>query len=178
MNKIIDCLTKDQVELYKTHIDYLIDNNLVGRTPEGSTFANTCEMFSDPPMELLLHYLQPKVEEAYGKELVPTYSFWRCYFKHQCCPPHKDRNSCEVSLTLNIGGRGGDDWAFYAEDDKYILNVGQALLYKGMEQEHWRHELPYERHYQVFLHWIEKNGQYYPRYQFDERPSLYVQMGD
>lgn len=173
MNKVIDCLTADQVDLYRTHIEYLINNNIVRQQPNAGFFPSCYEVFGDVVTEILLHYLQPKVEQEYGKELVPTYSFWRCYLKGQDCRPHKDRQSCEVSLTLNLGGVGGNDWAFYAEDSKYILDVGQALLYKGIEQEHWRHELPYEKHYQIFLHWIEKDGQHYPEWQFDRRRSLY-----
>lgn len=150
---------------------------MVGRTPMEASFPNACEVYSDAPMEILLHYLQPKVEKEYGKKLVPTYSFWRCYFKGQDCFPHKDRPSCEISISLNLGGRGGNDWAFYAEDEKYILDVGQAVLYKGIDQEHWRHELQYERHYQVFLHYIEKDGEHFPQYTFDERPQLYMNTG-
>ena len=175
MNKIIDCLTKSQVELFQSHINYLIDNKMIGRVPEqkGEMFSNTCQMYVDIPMEILLHYLKPKVEEAYGKELVPTYSFWRRYFKGQDCPPHTDRPSCEVSITLNLGGDGGSDWAIYVEDKKFELEIGQAVIYKGCEQEHWRHELPYDSHSQVFIHYIEKDGKYYPKYKYDTRPNLY-----
>ena len=174
MNKIIDCLLASQVELLKSHIDYLIENNLVQRNPnEGEMFSDTCQMYADPPVENILHYLKPKVEEAYGQELVPTYSFWRRYFKGQDCPPHKDRPSCQISLTLNLGGKGGNNWAIYVEEKKFELDVGQAVIYKGCEQEHWRHELPYEHHSQVFLHYIEKNGPHYPEYQYDKRPNLY-----
>jgi hypothetical protein len=174
MNKIIDCLSTSQVELLKCHIDYLIENKYVQREPiEGDAFSDTCQMYADPPFENVLHYLKPKVEEAYGKELVPTYSFWRRYFKGQDCPPHKDRPSCQVSITLNLGGDGGSDWAIYVEDKKFELEIGQAVIYKGCEQEHWRHELPYKSHSQVFIHYIEKDGKYYPEYQFDKRPNLY-----
>jgi hypothetical protein len=173
MNKIIDCLTKNQVELYKAHIDYLISNNLVNRTASDASFPNACEFYGDPPTEILLHYLQPKIEKEYGKELVPTYSFWRAYFEGQDCFAHTDRPACEVSLTLNVGGKGGDDWAFYAEGKRYILGVGQALMYKGIEQKHWRNKLTYERHYQIFLHWIERNGKHYPQCRYDGRTHLY-----
>ena len=60
-----------------------------------------------PPFENVLHYLKPKIEKAYGKELVPTYSFGEDILKGQDCPPHKDRPSCQVSITLNLGGDGG-----------------------------------------------------------------------
>jgi len=178
MNKTINCLTQSQVELLRCHIDYLIEHNLVKLEDDTSDFVGyqTYQMAYDPPFENILHHLKPKVEEAYGQELVPTYSFWRRYFKGQDCPPHRDRPSCEVSLTLNLGGEGGNNWAFYVEEEKFELDIGQATIYKGCEQEHWRHELPYKHHSQLFLHYIEKNGQYYPKYQYDERPNLYFSI--
>ena len=174
MNKKINCLTKSQVELTLNHIDYLIANNFIQRNPEGQhTFDDTYQMYADPPIENILHYVKPKIEEAYGKELVPTYSFWRRYSKGQDCPPHKDRPSCEISLTLNLGGDGGHNWAIYVEDKKFELEVGEAVLYKGCDQEHWRHELDYKHHTQLFLHFIEKNGKHYPEFNYDGRPHLY-----
>ena len=66
--------------------------------------------------------------------------------------------------------------SFYVEEEKFELDIGQATIYKGCEQEHWRYELPYKHHSQLFLHYIEKNGQYYPKYQYDERPNLYFSI--
>tara|TARA_Y100000114_G_C11739888_1_gene318332 strand:- start:783 stop:1331 length:549 start_codon:yes stop_codon:yes gene_type:complete len=181
MNKKITCLSKPQIELILNHIDYLIDNKYVERNLDGHVFAegddnSTHQMYGDAPIENILHYIKPKVEKAYGKELTPTYSFWRRYYKGQDCPPHKDRPSCEVSVTLNLGGDGGNDWAIYVDDKKFKLKVGQAVIYKGVEQEHWRHELDYNYHTQLFLHYIEKDGQYYPDYSYDGRPNLYYYM--
>ncbi len=174
MNHKIQCLTESQVELILNHIDYLIEHNFVRREPETKEiFCDSCQMYADAPIENILHYIQPKVEKVYGKELVPTYSFWRRYYKGQNCPPHKDRPSCEVSLTLNLGGDGGNNWAIHVDDKKFELEVGEAVLYKGCDQEHWRYELDYNYHTQIFLHFIEKNGKFYPKHAYDERPNLY-----
>ena len=67
---------------------------------------------------------------------------------------HKDRFSCEISTTMNLGG---DEWfnlfrdekcgyalddGFYNKTDnkgtKVILKAGDMLVYKGMILEHWR----------------------------------------
>ncbi len=180
MNKIIDCLTESQAELILNHIDYLIKNNYIELAPsEGHPldFANTHQVYADPPIENILHYIKPKVQEVYGKEIVPTYSFWRRYYKGQDCPPHKDRPSCEISVTLNLGGDGGSDWALFVDDEKFQTKVGQGVMYKGCEQEHWRYELNYKHHTQLFLHFIEKDGQNYPQYAYDQRPNLYMLKG-
>lgn len=78
MNPIIDALTQSQVDLYRAHMAYVIDIGLLGITPKeagAEGFAETYQTFGDPLTENLLHYLQPKVEETYGKKLTPTYSF-------------------------------------------------------------------------------------------------------
>jgi len=174
MNKKINCLTSSQLDLYRSHIDYILDNNMMEKTPSDLPFANTHQQYGDIITELLLHYLKPKIQKIYGKELVPTYSFWRRYYKNQDCFSHKDRESCQVSVSISLGGKGGDDWAFYVEDKKHVLEPGQGVLYNGIELEHWRHKLPYESHSNIFLHYIEKDGEYYPKYKYDRRPQLYI----
>ena len=58
---------------------------------------------------------------------------------------------------------------------QFQTEVGQAVIYKGCDQEHWRHELDYEYHTQVFLHYIEKEGQHYPEHSYDQRTNLYTE---
>ena len=53
------------------------------------------------------------------------------------------------------------------------MEVGQGVIYKGCEQKHWREPLTYKSHVQMFLHYIEVDGQFYPKYKFDGRPGLY-----
>ena len=52
---------------------------------------------------------------------------------------------------------------------------GDCIIYRGCELEHWRD--PFEvgegsYQVQVFLHYIDKNGPYYPEYAFDKRPGI------
>jgi hypothetical protein len=187
MNKVVDALTLSQVELVRSHIHYLITAGLTKQTPEGIDFAGCYQEYIDPVTENLCHFLLPKISKAYGEELVPSYSFWRMYLKGQDCPPHKDRPACDVSFSLSLGGDGGDDWEFYASDDlnksdfykitekdkKFTLLPGQGVTYKGYEQPHWRGSLKYKSHTQVFLHYIDKKGSFYPKYNYDQRPNLY-----
>ncbi len=173
MNSVINLLSEPEVNLTKNHINYLISNDIINKQiDENSLFKGCHELYADPVTENLLTYCQPKIEEAYGKPLFPTYSFWRVYYKGQSCPPHKDRPSCEVSVTLNLGG-DQNGWSFYAEESKYDLKLGEGLLYKGCDQEHWRNSLDYEYHMQVFLHYIEQNGEFDPHFKFDRRQGLY-----
>lgn len=154
---------------------------LVGRVPERDKngvipFGGTTQLPYDPVMEAMLSFIQPTVEKHYGEELIPTYSFWRTYYKGQCCPPHKDRPSCEVSVTLTLGA--SDDscsWGFFVEDKSFKTMPGEGVIYKGCEQEHWRNDLEYDWHSQVFLHYVEKNGKN-KEYAYDKRIGLYAEQ--
>jgi hypothetical protein len=171
INKKIQFLNEDHAKCLSMHMAY-VEPTL--NPSEDGMFTGCKSIYADPVFENLLNFIKPKVEEAYGKSLVPTYSFWRTYFKQQDCPPHKDREACEVSVTLCIDASDKTDmWGINVEDQVFKLNVGEGVIYNGCVQEHWRHELPYDWHRQVFLHYIEKDGQFYPKFRYDEREDLY-----
>ena len=149
---------------------------LIGKVPEnqGIPFGGSSQLPYDIPMESLLSYIQPTVEKAYGKELIPTYSFWRTYYKGQCCPPHKDRPSCEVSVTLTLGASEKScSWEIFVDGKSFKTMPGEGVIYKGCEQEHWRNDLKYDWHSQVFLHYVEKDGKN-KEYAYDKRGGLYA----
>jgi hypothetical protein len=52
---------------------------------------------------------------------------------------------------------------------------GDSILYRGCEVEHWRDPLigsPGTYQVQAFFHFINKNGPYYPKFEYDGRPGL------
>ena len=75
---------------------------------------NTYANYADIAMETLLLKLQPLMEQITEKKLYPNYSFVRVYKKGDVLERHKDRMSCEISTTLNLGG---DPWPIYIEPD-------------------------------------------------------------
>lgn len=106
--------------------------------------------YGDPSFDILLVLLQQRMEKITGVELIPTYSYARLYEKGNELKKHKDRNSCEYSTTLNIGGT---PWPIYVEGKSINLKPGDMLVYKGMELEHWRKPLKDGECGQIFLHW-------------------------
>ena len=66
--------------------------------------------YSNMAMETLLLKCQPKMEEVTGLKLYPAYTYARIYKKGDILKRHKDRFSCEISTTMNLGG---DDWPIY-----------------------------------------------------------------
>lgn len=171
-NKVVKFVEKSHADFLYQHIQYICAR-VPTKTVDKAGIPNSHEFYSDAIGEAMLHFLMPKIEEEYGKKLCPTYSFWRQYYKGQILPFHDDRPSCEVSVTVNLGGKGGHDWPIIVDDKPYPMEIGEGVIYRGEDQIHGRHPLPYESHAQMFLHYIELDGKHYPEYKYDRRPGLY-----
>ena len=112
-----------------------------------------------------------------GLKLCPTYSYARIYKKGDTLPRHKDRFSCEVSTTLNLGG---EPWPIYLDPTgrlgqagvKIDLKPGDMLIYSGCELEHWREEFTGKDCGQVFLHYNNTKSKDAKKNLFDTRPML------
>jgi len=131
---------------------------------------DTFAIYSDAAMDTLMLKCQPIMEKTTGLKLQPSYTYARIYKKGDVLKRHKDRFSCEISTTLNLGG---DDWPIYlspnenvgipdwkkitssskAKGVKINLNPGDMLVYRGMELEHWREKFKGKNCGQVFLHY-------------------------
>jgi len=120
----------------------------------GDTF-----FYGDPLMESLMLQKLNFMEKETGLELSPTYAFWRMYSRFSDLKKHKDRESCEVSVTVMIGS-DGTSWPIYMEGNEVNMMPGDAVIYLGCELEHWREEFMGDWHAQTFLHYVEKNGQF------------------
>jgi hypothetical protein len=137
----------------------------------------TYSHYSDIAMETLLERLTEPMSKETGLNLIPTYSYARIYKKGDVLKRHKDRYSCEVSMTMNLGG---DPWPIYLEPSgetdkegvKIDLEPGDALIYRGCEVEHWREAFEGENCGQVFLHYNDASGENAEENRYDTRPFL------
>ena len=137
----------------------------------------TYSHYSDIAMETLMLKCQPIMEKNTGLKLYPFYSYARIYKKGDVLKRHKDRFSCEISTTMNLGG---DDWAIYLEPSgkinkkgiKINLKPGDMLVYSGCELEHWRNKFKGKDCAQVFLHYNNKKTPGSKDNMFDKRPHL------
>jgi len=161
---------------------FMYDNNIIHDNGIFGTWTdtqipNTYTHYADPVMETLLVKMLPVMKEQTGLDLIPTYSYARAYKKGDELERHKDRPSCEISTTINLGG---DPWSIFIEPSgeigregiKVLLEVGDMLVYSGCELEHWRE--PFEGNIcgQVFLHYNHVNGPFAEKNKFDGRPML------
>ena len=156
---------------------------------ENAQIPGSHSVYGDPLMETLLNFGRKTIEKSTGLELWPTYSYYRLYKVGDVLKRHKDRFSCEISTTMNLGG---DEWPIYlspnenvgrpdgkkitvsskAKGVEVILKPGDMLVYKGMILEHWREVFLGEDCAQVFLHYNNKAGQFQETNAFDGRPML------
>lgn len=117
-----------------------------------------------------------------GEKLYSTYYYERFYFEGQRLIRHTDRDSCEVSVSVQIQTNGFDPWPFCiksrnGEEHSIVMQNGWGILYLGCEREHWRDPLPsrYSKlgkiinklifkkddtyHHQIFFHYVKANGE-------------------
>lgn len=116
-------------------------------------------------VSMIQESLTPILSKEFDKILTPTYCYTRKYKKNSMLIPHKDRPSCEYSLTLHIKSSDPDiPWPIYFEIDgkkqNFILEQGDYCLYKGMELTHGRDNCPVDWYLQVFMHWVDLDGEY------------------
>ena len=181
--------------LKRDAIRFMYDNNIIAEnglhgTWEDKQVPGSYSIYADHVMETLLMKVLPVMKEKTGLNLVPTYSYARVYEHGAELKRHKDRPSCEISTTLNLGG---DPWAIYLdptgannvideyknihkpgapEGVKIDLNPSDMLIYSGCELEHWRKPFEGKLCGQVFLHYNHANGPFAKTNLFDKRPML------
>jgi hypothetical protein len=152
--------------------------NIIGHYEDSNEqIPNTYSQYSNIAMETLLLKCQPKMEEVTGLKLYPSYTYARIYKKGDELKRHKDRFSCEISTTMNLGG---DPWPIYLEPSgkegkkgiKVDLKQGDMLVYSGCELEHWRDKFKGNECVQVFLHYNNRKTPGSKENMFDKRPHL------
>ena len=181
-------LKRDAVNfMYNNNIIY--DNGMFG-TWSDKQVPNTYSHYADMVMETLLMKVLPRMQKETNLQLIPTYSYARIYKRGDILRRHKDRPSCEISTTLNLGG---NPWPIFIdgtgadnvideyknivkpgapEGTKVLLDVGDMLVYSGCELEHWREPFDGDICGQVFLHYNHVNGPFAEKNKFDGRPML------
>jgi len=131
--------------------------------------------YGAPLMEKVLLNVLPAVEKASGRKLFPTYSYFRVYKHGDTLVRHKDRPSCEISVSVCLGYRAPETWPLYVEGHTGVfaakLEPGDGVLYRGIECPHWRESFAGESASQVFFHYVDQNGPC-AEWRFDKRSEL------
>jgi len=108
--------------------------------------------------DALLLELRPRVEAIAACRLVPTYSYARVYLHGDAFIPHRDRGSCELSVSL--------------PNALVEMEEGDGVVYLGCETEHWREPFGGNVMGQVLLHYVVAGGPFAAHY-FDGCPERF-----
>ena len=190
------CAVATQYTLFRQQYFDHREDPVTGQIP------NTHSIYGDTLMETLMYFMHPHMEKVTGLKLCPTYTYYRVYKPGDELKRHSDRESCEISTTVCLGYdyKGVDEdykWGMYVDPESHhwnkqketgegftsdnrdgVLlkqNPGDCIIYRGCELEHWRD--PFEvaegsYQAQVFMHYIDMNGPFYPEYAYDKRPGV------
>jgi len=135
-----------------------------GKGLNDTQVAGSRIFYKDQLFEKLLSDLLPVLEEHAGVKLFKTYSFARQYVKENILRSHYDRNACEISVTVSLGHEE-EPWPLWILDKDEIarsfkIEPGDAFMFKGIENAHWRERNVFGKCSQVFLHYVDQNGPY------------------
>jgi len=128
-----------------------------------ATFNFQCpfnpSFYNDFLLKNLLLSKKEKIEKIAGLSLHETYVFWRAYINGAILEDHKDRPSCEISVTVNIDSCG-TKWPIHMDHNWLEMDIGDAVMYLGCDVLHGRK--PFTGMYcaQAFLHYVDANGDF------------------
>jgi len=148
--------TKEELNIFQKYCYNKLDENKDYEIDDQS--FSPC-WYVDPLMNALLYTKLPLVEKESNLKLFPTYAYWRYYIFGATLDKHTDRPACEISITTCV--KKYDNWSIVIEDTSFELKEGDAVLYAGCDQEHWRPGIyKGEGMAQVFFHYVNQQGPY------------------
>jgi hypothetical protein len=139
------------------------------------------------PMEFFLWGLTPAIGQILGRELLPTYNYFRIYREGDICKVHSDRPSSQHGVSLTLDYSDGEVWdlqvgkkrteSLYPLSDDFGgdayeslgMRPGDAVLYQASHYPHGRmtpNPNVWSAH--LFLFFVDKDGPY-RNHAFDEQ---------
>tara|TARA_R100000482_G_C5119659_1_gene144980 strand:+ start:627 stop:1205 length:579 start_codon:yes stop_codon:yes gene_type:complete len=154
-NKLIkNFFNKEELTLLQKYCDNKLYNNQ-DYVIDSQSFS--AAWYDDSLMTSMLDIKLPLVEKESNLKLFPTYTYWRYYVFGGILKKHTDRPACEISITACI--KKYDNWPIVIEKNKFELEEGDAVLYAGCKQSHFRPgKYKGKGMAQVFFHYVNQNG--------------------
>ena len=133
-------------------------------------------VYGDPAFDMVMAMSTQDIGKIVGKNLVPQYTYARIYKNGSVLERHSDRPECQYSVTLSLGGEYDKPWPIWINDysgksHEVPLEEGDMLVYSGCELEHWREKFEGKLQYQLFMHYVDADGEFNDRL-FDGRSNL------
>lgn len=171
----------DPKELYhevpkeRGQINYFGSVDKFNHIPEECQVNGSLARYSHPQYKYPHSQIRLRLEKILGEKLYNTYYYDRFYFPGQELTRHKDRDACEISVTVHISSNSKKDWPIWfktpeGEERFASMEPGDGVIYKGCDIEHWREPFnPYRNslekffkknyyYHQIFFHYVKANG--------------------
>jgi|TARA_R100001530_G_scaffold105622_1_gene73747 hypothetical protein len=187
--------------LHRDATAHLIKYGVIQDKGQGNFFGtwkealipNTFSKYGDPVIETVLMKLLPVMRKITQRNLIPCYGYVRVYKKGDELVRHFDRESCETSCTLHLGG---DPWKIFIDPSgacgvkkiiseskvivkkkpnkgiSLVMKPGDMLAYCGQVMEHWREPFKGNVHAQTFLHYNDQDGPHGVKNLYDGRAMI------
>ena len=142
------------------------------------------------PMDYFLWALTPIMSEVIGRDVLPSYGYFRIYRKGDRCRIHSDRPSSEHGVSLTLAYSDDQIWdlqmgkqrteTLYPLSDDFGSNefasigmeVGDGVLYQATHYPHGRiHPNPNAWSAHLFLFYVDRDGPYRST-AFDEKADF------
>ncbi len=151
--------------------------------PTERQVVGSLAVYNHPQYKEIHSQIRIKLEKEIGRKLYNTYYYDRYYFPGQELSKHTDRDACEISVTCHISTNIEEEWPIKIKgcdglDYAILLKAGDALMYKGCENVHWRDPCPSKNkkrsilsrlrfkeeeddsyYHQVFFHYVLQDGE-------------------
>jgi len=164
------------VEYLREYLNTLKTNNKL-ELGDAQVPESNC-LYGDPALDTFMLMSTGFISKLVNKELLPTYTYARIYHNGAELLPHLDRAECEHSVTLSLGGEYTHLWPIWVKDPEkhpnpFMIDLypGDVLIYQGTRIHHWRDKFLGEKQYQMFMHFVDKNGEHADQL-YDTRPYI------
>jgi hypothetical protein len=160
---VSNLVSKSECSFLTEHLKLL---NESGKMKTDKFCPKSPGIYGDPMFDSFLSANRAKISKLVNISLLPTYTYARFYQTGETLHIHKDRPSCEISATITLGhDEDSAIWPFFFsktsgfEDvHRQIIEVGGAVIYRGMDLFHWRQEYTGKWQAQVFIHYVDADG--------------------
>jgi hypothetical protein len=149
----------------KENLNTLAINNQLS-SGDGQVDNSLC-VYGNPAFDTFALMSASMISKIINKELLFTYTYARIYLNDAVLLPHVDRPECQHSVTLFLGGDYTELWPIWMKHlNKHqfpqmcALEEGDAVVYQGTDVHHWRDHFKGTNYYQLFMHYVEKDGIY------------------
>ena len=160
----------------RNYFTLIVQNDKLGELGGDDQAPNSHSIYGDPAFDMAMAMSTEDIGKIVGKTLIPQYTYARIYKNGSDLKIHSDRPECQYSVTICLGGDYEKQWPIWINDyagksHEIPLDVGDMVVYHGTELKHWREKFECNMQYQLFMHYVDAEGEFKDRI-YDGRPNL------